>query len=340
MLIVHLEPGLSDMALRREHSTFPLDLQGLHFSAGDATRADWLVIVQYVSSAVVTSVPRQRRILVITEPTGVFPSSYINQFGVLVSPFNVLAFRGVWFQSHGALTSFFGLEFANKQARSTMDYQGLVTCPIPQKRDSISAVVSTKSVLPGHRDRLRFVQKLSAAIGPRLELYGHGFRDIADKSSAILPTKYHLVLENAVMPSFWTEKLADAYLGHALPIVSGPPDLGRWFPEASFVAIDIEDPSGAIEVINRALNDDLYSQRVDEIAEARKRVLRDERICPLIARVIASCANTDPKLPVPETILPLPRRPFLSRAAHEVARIYWQVESRISLRDLVRSRGS
>ena len=47
------------------------------------------------------------------------------------------------------------------------------------------------------------------------------------------------------MPSYWTEKLADAYLGYALPVVSGPNNLAEWFPEESFVPIDIDDPARA-----------------------------------------------------------------------------------------------
>ncbi len=94
------------------------------------------------------------------------------------------------------------------------------------------------------------------------------------KADVILPNKYHLVLENTVMPFYWTEKLADAYLGFALPLVSGATNLAEWFPPESFVWIDIDDPQQAVATITAAIDNDLYSGRQAAIAEARERLIK------------------------------------------------------------------
>ena len=324
---VHLEYFRSDAVYRREHLVFPIEIDGLRFSMNQADRADWLVVASFVNRSVTTFVPRQRRILLVTEPNGYFPQEYVNQYGILVSPFNVSGFDGVWFHSHGALVSSFAAAAAGSLGR--LDYRALATLAVPEKRDVLTAVVSRKTILPGHRQRLRFLRTLRAALGDKLQVYGRGFRPVADKADVILPNKYHLVLENTVMPAYWTEKLADAYLGYAFPFVSGPPDLARWFPPESFLAIDIRQPEAAIDTIRSAIANDIYAARQSAVAGARERLLRNERVCPLIARVIAANPSNEPRLAQAHTIGAPPRVPFLQRVTREAQRLYWQVDERV-----------
>jgi hypothetical protein len=241
-----------------------------------------------------------------------------------VSPFDIPGYRGIRVQGHGALPAFFGMAYSAGSWRQVIDYTALVNLPAPRKRDVLSVVVSRKSVLPGHRRRLEFVRRLTAVLGPRLEIYGRGFREVQDKADAIRPFKYHLVLENTVMPSYWTEKLADAWLGYAFPIVSGPPDLTRWFPADSFLPIDISEPDAAIAAIVRAMADNLFDRRSEQIREARTRLMRDERLCPMIARVIAAHQSETPRLTIAERIEPPSKPGLMHKLRREVARAYWQ----------------
>ena len=323
-VVVHLECGLTVAALRREHLTFPLAIGPLWFSTAEPERADWLVETSFITHAVATRVPRERRLLLVTEPVGNFTPRYVNQFGILVSPFNVAGYRGIWHQSHAALANWFA-----DRAGESLDYRRLVDLAVPQKQDIVSVVTTRKSVFPGHRLRLRFLRALRDVLGPRLAIYGFGFRVIGDKAEAILPAKYHLVLENTAMPSYWTEKLADAYLGYALPIVAGPPDLDRWFPPESFVPIDLRQPEAAIATVVRVLDGDIYASRLPAIIAARTRLMRDERIGPLVARVIAAHPNNAPRLAAAETITPLPRAPLARRIGREASRLFWRIDEGI-----------
>ncbi len=326
--VVHLEAALPLDRLRSEHPQFPLIIHGLTFSTDEPDRAQWLVETSYVGRPIATRVPRARRILIICEPRGNFTAAYSNQFGILISPYTIPGYRGVWIQDHGALAVWLGRDLAD----GPLDYQGLMNLPPPAKQDTISVVTSRKSVLPGHRRRLAFLRALQDALGPRLAIYGKGFRPIRDKAEAILPAKYHLVMENTVMPSYWTEKLADAYLGYALPIVIGPPDLERWFPPESFVRIDLNDTAGSIATMKRALDEDIYARHFDAIVEARTRLMREERLAPVVARAIETHPNSEPLLAVPETIRPVPNTPLLQRITREVARFYWQIDEEIRKR--------
>ena len=329
LAIVQLECGLSEPIVRTEYAEFPLTLGSLHFTAEEADRADWVVATFEIKHSFATRVPRARRILVLTEPVPDLPARYVNQFGILVAPQFIRSFSGVWHRSHGALPSAFARDTSCPGFPSIYSHDDLVALQAPQKRDAITVVVSGKTLLPGHRRRLRFLGWLKDAIGDRLEIFGDGLRKIPVKADAILPYKYHLVLENTAIPSYRTEKLADAYLGYALPVVSGPNNLAEWFPEDSFVPINIGDPAGAVETIKAVLNDDIYQRRIPAIVEARVRLLRDERLCPLIARVIAAHPNSAAPLTVAETITPAPKLPPLRRIAREIRRSYWKLDGRL-----------
>ena len=330
--IVQLECGLSEPIVRTEYPTFPLTLGSLHFTTEGADRADWLVAAFEIKYGFTTRVPRERRILVLTEPVADLPTSYANQFGILVAPQFIKSFSGVWYRSHGALSFAFARDVTYPEQPSIYSYEQLVALQPPEKRDAITVIVSGKTLFPGHRRRLRFLRLLKEAIGDRLEIYGDGLHKVPIKADVILPYKYHLVLENTVMPFYWTEKLADAYLGYALPVVSGATNLSEWFPQESFVSIDIDNPEQAIATVIAALNADIYSGREPAIAEARNRLIRNERLCPLIARVIAAHSNSSALLTAAATITPAPKLPVIARVSREIRRSYWKLDGRLRRR--------
>ena len=325
MPIVHLE-GIGDEAeQRREYPAFPVEIGALRFSVDEADRAEWLVATN-VFSAFGTRVPSGRRILVVREPSAGYPAEFINQFGVLLSPKAIPGYRGRWHQGHAAHSPFFGIDFSGGCARSRPDFGALMAMRPPEKRSAISAVVSKKSILPGHRRRLEFLRRLKVALGTRLNIFGNGFAEIADKADAILPYQYHLVLENTSMPGYWTEKLVDAYLGYSFPIVSGAPDLERWFPVDSFERIDLDDIDASVETVLRILASDAFEKRRGLIEQARDRMMREERLCHVIARIIAADPDSSPQLTQPEIILAVPRPAILALAKREIARAWWRAE--------------
>ena len=52
---------------------------------------------------------------------------------------------------------------------------------------------------------------------------------IEDKFDALIGYKYHLALENSVIPDYWTEKLADSLLAWCKPIYYGCPNINDYF---------------------------------------------------------------------------------------------------------------
>ncbi|MEB3354480.1 MAG: glycosyltransferase family 10 [Cyanobacteriota bacterium] len=172
------------------------------------------------------------------------------------------------------------------------DYDSLNDLAPPlQKLDRISIITSNKDFLPGHRQRLAFIERLKKSeIADRIDVYGGGHNPIADKMDAILPYKYHIALENTVLDHYWTEKIGDAFLGYAVPFYHGCKNISSYFPHDSLLELDI-DSSQAIPQIKAALDQDLHSQRLHAINAARKRVLNDYNLFALMASIASTKAT-------------------------------------------------
>ena len=118
------------------------------------------------------------------------------------------------------------------------------------------------------------MRQLQARFGDLVDVFGRGIRTIEDKSDAIYPYRYHLVLENDHSDYFLTEKLGDAFLGWSYPIYFGGPEAYHRYPDGSFTAIDIYRPEAAIAIIRNVIEDDTYTRSLERIAEARRAVMR------------------------------------------------------------------
>jgi hypothetical protein len=154
-------------------------------------------------------------------------------------------------------------------------YNELMKSSIPAKENRISVICSNLKKTEGQKKRLRFLEFLKENLGSLLVHFGKGFVEIDDKMNAILPFKYNLVLENDSMPYYWTEKLADAYLGYAFPFYYGCTNIFEQFEYGSLKLIDLTNPLSFIKELRDAINGNLWSKQKGEIISSRNRVLNE-----------------------------------------------------------------
>ncbi len=298
----------------------------LTFNLAAGPDDDWLVVFDDISQPVSTRVPASRRILFVTEPLGQkrYKPQFANQFGTVVSPYAIGGFHGRWIASQPAINWFYGVAIEGGNAVSRLDLGGLRNLPVPaDKAKRISVVCSNKTRLPGHRARLALLERLRAEFPDDIDVFGRGFRPIGDKAEVIAPYRYHLALENSDCPHFWTEKLADAYLGYSLPIFSGCSNVTDYFSEHSMVRLsDVNDHDGAVRIIADLLDKDPWAERLDAIGAARTELIERQNIFSVIARLTAGAAARSQRTAVEEVIWPGPQcgpvrslvRPLLERA--------------------------
>ena len=295
----------------------------------ESSDPDWLVLNEPNREPLDTTVPRQRRMLIVGEPSPLchWPVDYINQFGLLLSPYAITGFEGQWIQSHPALPWIAGW---NRATNTVLPLCQLEALPVPEKQDAVSVVVSRKVVHAGHRDRLQFLDKLKSKLGDRLQIFGRGIREVDDKLDAILPYKYHLALENTIEANYWTEKLSDAFLGHALPLYSGCPNIDQWFSNDMMFRLDLNDHGQATEQIHQLIETNAYATYASKIANARRSVIQDESLFQVVARTLQhQSLNSASPAALPnqtktETIAPISKPRLAKRFQREARRIFHQ----------------
>lgn len=276
-----------------------------------AFEVEWLVIYDgWPTSGLTTDVPWERRILITGEPESFhrYQEGYLAQFGHVITTQRCIRHPGVihtqvgmnWFA--GVRFDFDGTQGSNLPV---LRFAELAADP-PPKTKLCSVVSSTKAVTAGHRQRLEFVLRLKEELGDLVDIYGRGFREVADKDEALASYRYHIALENSSHPDYWTEKLADPYLRNCFPIYAGCPNLQDYFPEGSWLPIDVGRPAESISRIREILNSDLDRERASALAEAKRRVLWEHNVFALLERTYrrleASEAQAPQKLVSPERL--------------------------------------
>jgi hypothetical protein len=271
----------------------------------ECPEADAWVVYEKLDRTTTTVCPPSRTILITGEPPMIkrYPEAYAAQFARVLTC-HPMRHEGVVAEQQ-ALPWHYGREFGDSgRERFVESYDSLCcTDPFQLKEREISIVCSSKRKRDGHRKRYEFVTLLEKGALPGLDLFGRGReREAACKRDAIAPYKYHIVLENSLCADYWTEKLADAYLGGAFPFYWGCPNIGKYFPEGAFKTIDIEHPEEAIRTIRETMERGTFEAASPLLAEARGLVLNRYNLFPAIVSLLRN-------LPAPERPAPVTLRP-------------------------------
>ena len=133
-----------------------------------------------------------------------------------------------------------------------------------------------------------FAKALKKTFKNKIDIFGIGFNTVEDKWDAIAPYKYHVAIENSSIHDYWTEKLADAFLGGSYPIYSGCKNIYDYFPQNSLSLFDVYDINRSINQIKDLLKMHVYEENKAEINHAKMLVLDQYNVFPMIASFISS----------------------------------------------------
>lgn len=276
---------------------------------GNSAQAQWLMVMDEPPAGYVTLIPKCRRVLFLTEPPEVklYPPSYLKQFGTVVSPFGA---RGVTdacvIRENPCYPWHLGVEITDGGCKSMYhslnDFRDM---PVPLKNRGLSVICSNKAITSAQRKRIAFVEKLQARFGDAVDAYGRGRKPISDKAQAILPYKYHLVLENSYLENSWTEKLSDTWLGYAYPIYLGAPNIESCCPSGGLLNLQPDNDEANLDAIEKLLREDPWERSLPAIRNCRQWVLETTNIFARMDRLIHEAdANTCsmPNLKSPEPL--------------------------------------
>ena len=271
--------------------------EGVHFTEREIPNPDYIIISNNLSLPLETTCPSNRIWRIIMEPpAGIFEAWHEHQ------PYAGRTFTcdprkagDHYVRSHPMLPW-----------HVNRTYDELVNPPIPSKKHPLSWITGTREVMPGQKLRMAFLRFIRGKL-PELCLLGGGtyhmtrerpralnayrqealgFRPITDKWEGLAPYLYSLAIENTSCRDYWTEKIADCFLAYTVPFYFGCPNLEDYFPEESFIRINVEDHEQALARIQQELRHPSWSKRLSALKKARELVLHHYHLYPSISRII------------------------------------------------------
>jgi len=299
------KPGFDPSIWLRRFPNGRPEIQGCRFIFDrDCRDYDWLVVyddLPSVSGERFTlwteklACPKSNTLLITTEPAiiKVYGSGFVQQFGrVLTSQEPDII------QSPGAIRAQCGLVYFYGGQTEKGSYDYIANHQPLDKSSDISTVCSSKVDLKTmHSHRVRFTQWMQTQL-PQLDVFGHGVRYIEDKSDALDPYRYHIAIENHICQHHWTEKLSDSFLGLSLPFYFGCPNIADYFPEESYIPIEIGKFNESLETIQRAIQDNEYEKRLPALKEAKRLALEKYSLFPWLTQLIQERHDSSNQAPI------------------------------------------
>lgn len=264
----------------------------------DETEYDWLIVYddlppssgeRFSLTKESLQCPQENTVLITQEPSSIkyYGSSYTAQFGhVITSQPNFCLPHKNRIYSQPSLFWFYGVG-----EDDVLPYDKLILNERHNKTKNLSVVWSNKKQLhTAHHQRYRFLHLLRQHV-PGLDVYGREEIPLDDKAEALDEYKYHVAIENHYGKHHWTEKFADPILGLSLPFYYGCPNIADYFPQNSYITIDIFQPEKSLEIIQQAISNNEYEKRIDSIKLAKQKIVEEYNLFVVLTRLIERSSN-------------------------------------------------
>ena len=287
VLTRQIDPAETD--LRWVPVTDPACLSG---AADDRTY--WITWDEPAQGMLLPEVPFERRVLCLTEPPEYKDYTVLlPHHRYILSPFAIhpsaLAPGSLVIRVPPLINWFYGYASRGDKPGSDMNLPALINEPAAVKKKTMAIVCSSIATLPAHRQRLAFLNLLRKLFPDKIDFYGKGFSFIPDKRDAVRDYHYLITLENNFHPHFWTEKISDAYLGRAVPVYAGCPNITDYFPSEAVIPIDFRATDRAVETIAALLaqkDDADYQARLPYLEIARQRLFTHFNAATALPRLL------------------------------------------------------
>jgi GR25 family glycosyltransferase involved in LPS biosynthesis len=165
------------------------------------------------------------------------------------------------------------------------------------KQNKIATICSQKNFDEGHLLRNNFIKFIdTATVNNTIEIWGrenyHGFQSYKggvpedNKYNVYANYKYVLAVENNSETNYATEKIWESILCEALCFYWGCPNLEEYIDARAFVRLPLEDPGAALQIVQQAIKEDWWAQRLEIIKQMKEKILHELGFFPLIKSII------------------------------------------------------
>ena len=181
----------------------------------------------------------------------------------------------------------------NHQYLNGVQWNFKMPVEIPEKKlDNVVSILSGNNWEYGHQLRVAFVRSNQDLI----KVFGRqNFNNLAcyqgkvpneNRSNVYSKVKYCIACENNSETNYATEKIWEPILNEVLAFYWGCPNLDDYIDSRAFVHLPLEDPVAARKIIDQAIAEDWWSQRIDAIREEKNKILNIYGFFPNLQRAI------------------------------------------------------
>ena len=248
---------------------------------------DVVVVFEGLSTEINVRVRDGGLIFISGEPieSTVYVANFIKQFDMVYSVHPEAKCSKTWINKQYFNDWHFGLDYTTHKHKYS--FLELLEMKMPEKTHDISIITSSLNILPQHLKRIQFLDKIKTHFGNKIDYFGRGHNFVADKAEALCKYRFHICIENCSVENLWTEKIADPLLAFCVPIYFGCSNINSYFPDKSYLSLNINDIDGSIKLISDVLSrsSDIYQNMLPHMVEARGRVLNEYNICTEILNI-------------------------------------------------------
>jgi hypothetical protein len=187
------------------------------------------------------------------------------------------------------------LTYNNNEWHIGKSYNELLKLKIDKTYTSeISTILSDKYTDIGQIHRIDFAKFLERKNIP-IHVYGgnkfnwkdyKGELPYHQKDDGLLPYKYTFNAENNSIDNYYTEKIIDAILSECLIFYWGCPNINNFIDERAYIKLNMDNFEESLEIINKAINEDWWSDRIEYIRNTKTKILNELQFFPRIEKII------------------------------------------------------
>jgi len=161
------------------------------------------------------------------------------------------------------------------------------------REDKAMIILSAKNKDPGHKKRINLLKNDKKGW---IDIYGRQNYHALGNYKGVLPNdnkedlfvkyKYSFQAENNSEYNYATEKIWESIVCENLCFYWGCPNLETYIDPKAFVRLDLDNIPGSLKIIEQAIKEDWWSQRIDIIRKMKDKILNELSFFPRIEKII------------------------------------------------------
>ena len=165
---------------------------------------------------------------------------------------------------------------------------------IPENRQNkIISILSLKNFDDGHVKRINLIKYLEDNNSNFIDIYGRknyhnlkNYKGTTEDNNKYKDYKYCLNVENNSEYNYATEKIWEPILSEMLCFYWGCPNLEEHIDSNAFVRLDMDNFEESLKIIQKAIEEDWWSQRIDSIRKMKEKILNELAFFPTLEKII------------------------------------------------------